>query len=97
MAQLLYLVGFLLRHEALVAWHVPALPFGGRMGHSVSNTTTAGGGRPVCADQAVWACVLLAEINSSCTALIKREGGGCVNGGLSSHAEMDSVASSGTA
>jgi hypothetical protein len=36
-----------------MAWHVPALPFGGWMGHSVLNSTTAGGGRPVGADQAV--------------------------------------------
>ncbi len=41
--------------EALMAWHVPALPFGGQMGNSFSNTTMAGGGRPACAKPAALA------------------------------------------
>ena len=32
--------------EALTAWHVPALPFGGRMGHSISDTATSSGSAP---------------------------------------------------
>ena len=38
--------------EALTAWHIPALPFGGRMGNSVSDTTTASRGRPASAGPA---------------------------------------------
>ena len=35
-----------------VAWHIPALPFGDRMGNSVSDTTTASRGRPASAEPA---------------------------------------------
>ena len=38
--------------EALTARHIPALPFGGRMGDSVSDSTAASRGRPARAEPA---------------------------------------------